>query len=508
MTPNSYDLVPYTSYAFSQTHPEVLFTIARLFGREPPSPRRARVLELGCAGGGNLIPMAFNAPESELVGVDLSSRQVAAARERIERLGLRNIDVRAMSIADVDRSLGTFDYILCHGVYSWVPPDVRRSILDICGSQLSPTGVAYISYNTLPGWNMVRTIRDLMLFHAQHLGSPEERIEQARAILPFVVEALEAEASPYADYLRNELQELAQRSDDYLFHEYLELFNEPVYFADFIAAARERGLDYLAETDLASMFAGNMPDGTASRLFEVEDIVATEQYMDFIRNRRFRCTLLVHADGATRRTLTTTDVERFLLTTDYRPLGAWSADDSPLDFGTTEPLLTVTDAVSKAALCILAERGAHPIDYAALVEAVAARCGIDDADAVREQLNEGLNLLRLAFAGIVQLHSAPPPCVAVVEERPVVTALARDQLACGDPVTTQRHQVITLDPFESALAALLDGSRTVPELHEAMLAEFRAGRFVFEQDDADLDASVRQLCDLALRRLAAAALLV
>ncbi|HKO58696.1 MAG TPA: methyltransferase regulatory domain-containing protein, partial [Thermoanaerobaculia bacterium] len=351
---------------------------------------------------------------------------------------------------------------------------------------------------------------DLMLFHAQHLDVPEEKIEQARAILPFVVEALEHEPSPYADYLRSELQELAERSDDYLFHEFLELVNDPVYFADFIADARAVGLDYLADTDLPSMFAGNMPDGTASRLFEVEDIVATEQYMDFIRNRRFRCTLLVRADGATRRTLATTDVERFLLATDLRPLGAWSGDDSPLGFGATEPAITVYDPVSKAALCILAEQRGDPMAYTALVEAVAARCGIDDAGAVRLRLDEELNLLRLVFAGVVQLHSSPPPCITAVAERPMVTALVRDQLAQGDPVTTQRHQVITLDPFESALAALLDGSRTLAEIHETMLAEFRAGRFVFDQkaEDDDLRASVCRLCDVVLERLAAAALLV
>ena len=84
--------------------------------------RRCRVLELGCASGGNLIPMAMDFPDSEFLGIDLSARQIEAGKVHLANLKPRNIELRAASIMDVDAGYGQFDYIICHGVFSWVPP--------------------------------------------------------------------------------------------------------------------------------------------------------------------------------------------------------------------------------------------------------------------------------------------------------------------------------------------------------------------------------------------------
>jgi len=67
----SYDEVPYESQSFPQSHPNRLATLGRLFGLSPAPVAQCRVLELGCASGGNLIPMAYHLPESEFVGLDL-----------------------------------------------------------------------------------------------------------------------------------------------------------------------------------------------------------------------------------------------------------------------------------------------------------------------------------------------------------------------------------------------------------------------------------------------------
>ena len=69
-----YDAVPYESKSFPQTHPDRLATLGRLFGMNPAPVTHSRVLELGCAGGGNLIPMAFHLPENDFLGIDLSHR--------------------------------------------------------------------------------------------------------------------------------------------------------------------------------------------------------------------------------------------------------------------------------------------------------------------------------------------------------------------------------------------------------------------------------------------------
>ena len=136
----------------------------------PPKIETSRVLELGCASGGNLIPHAVNYPKGQYVGVDLSKTQIDSGLEQVKSLGLKNIELKCCSITDIDESFGKFDYIICHGVISWVPDFVRDKIFEISSKNLSKNGIAYISYNTLPGWNMVRSIRDMMLYHAKDLS--------------------------------------------------------------------------------------------------------------------------------------------------------------------------------------------------------------------------------------------------------------------------------------------------------------------------------------------------
>ena len=187
--PTSYDEVPYISVPFPQTHPDRLATTARIFGLTQPRRDRCRVLELGCASAGNLIPMAFNLPGSEFVGIDLSRHQVDDANAVIRRLGLTNIRVEHASIMDVDASWGDFDYILCHGVFSWVERDVQDRIFEIARDRMSPTGIAYISYNTYPGWHMRESVRHMMRYHAGQFEAASEQVEQARALLAFLASA-------------------------------------------------------------------------------------------------------------------------------------------------------------------------------------------------------------------------------------------------------------------------------------------------------------------------------
>jgi tRNA G46 methylase TrmB len=106
---NSYDEVPYDSKPFVQTHPDRLATLALLFGLSPPPITHCRVLELGCASGGNLIPMACTLFESEFVGVDLSGREIEMGRETVRALGLNNIVLKHASILDIDEGWGLFD---------------------------------------------------------------------------------------------------------------------------------------------------------------------------------------------------------------------------------------------------------------------------------------------------------------------------------------------------------------------------------------------------------------
>lgn len=179
---SSYDEIPYKSISFPQTHPNRLSTLGRIFGLMPAPVTRCRVLELGCASGGNLLPMAFHLPESEFVGVDLSFRHVQQATKVIRELELKNARIDHASISDIDKSWGTFDYIICHGVYSWAPQEVQDKILDVSSANLASQGIAYVSYNTYPGWHLRGLIRDMMHYHTGQFEETAKRIEQARAV--------------------------------------------------------------------------------------------------------------------------------------------------------------------------------------------------------------------------------------------------------------------------------------------------------------------------------------
>lgn len=249
----SYDDVPYVSRAFIQTHPQRLAFIGRLFGMNPTPPSIARVLELGCASGGNLIPLAIRYPSMEILGLDLSKVQVEQGMAEIKALGLKNIELRQADLGAYKPAKdGKFDYVLCHGVYSWVPESVRDAILRICREALTENGVAYISYNCYPGWKMREIIRDAMNFHAGSRPTPAERVQQSRAIINFITEISEKD-SAFGKILQAEADLLKVVSDDYLLHEHLEEHNEPCYFKDFVARAGENKLAYLGEAQLEEM---------------------------------------------------------------------------------------------------------------------------------------------------------------------------------------------------------------------------------------------------------------
>ena len=515
---NQYDAVPYDGHPFSKTHPENLYTVASLFGLQAPDYRSARILELGCGQGDNLIPMAFNLPRSRCLGIDLSARQIAPGRKTIEALGLTNISLERMSITDVGPDMGRFDYIICHGVYSWVPREVREAIFAVCRDRLVDNGVAYISYNCLPGWHMIQSIRDMMLYHVADFKYPAERAEQARTMLRFILDGQQREDSAYAAHLQSELDLLSAHRDAYLLHDHLEEINHPVYFHQFMADARRWGLDYLGETDLHTMFAENLGGDVSEKIQEIRDIVKAEQYMDFLRNRRFRCTLLCHESVDLQRNLHIEDIEKFHVTSLALPEGDIDetdlADGAPLVFTDGQISVTVRGRVPKTALLVLADHRHKPLDYNDLCAETIARSGIEHPQYVREQINADLNLLRLMFAGLIRISASAGDYITEVRQRPVATRLARHQAAGGEVVTNQQHRSVALSAAEQVLIRYLDGSRDLPALARKLERHVDRGELVLERDGAQIpDPDERLdalgiLCGSILRDLADKALLV
>ena len=490
----TYDEIVYPSYPYAQSHPSHLATVARLFGLRSPDLTRCRVLELGCAGGGNLLPMAVRYPDATFVGIDLSARQVELGHKAIKTLGLTNLDLRAASITDVTADWGTFDYILCHGVYSWVPDAVQEKIMDIFRNNLSADGVGYVSYNTYPGWHMRGMLREIMCFHAARFTQPEEQVKEARTLLDFLTEASSGENSPHALLLAQETQLLRQQSDSYLYHEHLEEFNSPCYFFEFTQKVRAAGLQYLGDAAVPTMF----PRGYSPKVVDTlnrlcRDLIQMEQYLDFVRNRMFRASLVCRAGVPLVRNIDAGVLEDFYLSSSAVRATGEAAAAGPegtahftLEGGGT---VSTTDPLLAAALDTLADvwPGAMPFDELAQRLATAGR--LTDAPADRQRLCGGVMNLLLNGAVITTLDAVG--CTARPGDTPDVGALARYLAEKEGWVPTFRHTVLRLDEFGRRVVPLLDGKNTTAAVIDRLVDQFISGKLTLHREGTRVRDVVR-----------------
>ena len=480
----SYDEVPYPSYPLPQTHPDHLATLATLMNLEPPDPKRCRVLELGCASGGNLIPLALASSDSQFVGVDLSAEQIRDGQQTIDALELPNIDLRQLSILDIEDSFGRFDYIICHGVYSWVPPDVQRKILTVCQEHLVENGVGYVSYNTHPGWHMRGLIRNMMNFHVGRYpsDSPETRIQRARSLLEFLAKSASTRDHSYSALLNEQLQLLSAHSDAYLFHEHLEEHNEPVWFLDFCERLATHGLRYLADADFDTMVATtSFAPAVQQELDELAPkLLEKEQYMDFVRNRCFRQTLICHASQHPDYDIRAERVDGMFVASPLRPKSESPdlASDSPEDFsGPDELSVTASNPLVKVAFTTLGEKWPAAMAFKELVERSRARLDslspTAKAVSAPDRLTVGRALLTSfanARGSLVRLSLHSPSMATRVSDHPTASPLARLQSRQKRPLTNLRHEVVAVTPFDRHLLPLLDGTRARAELVAALTA--------------------------------------
>jgi methyltransferase-like protein/SAM-dependent methyltransferase len=486
---SSYDEVPYESHPFVQSHPDRLAAIASLLGVPSPPADHCRVLEIGCASGGNLVPMAEQLPDATFVGIDGSERQIEEGRRLVANLGLGNIKLIPCDIIDLPSDIGEFDYIICHGVFSWVPETAQEKILSICLEHLSPTGIAYISYNTYPGWHFRESIRHMMLFHALRFSEPTEQVHQARGLLDFLVKSASGESTLYAQFLRSELETLRRSSDSYLFHEHLEENNTPVYFSEFALRAHEHGLQFFAESDLNVMVPGNFPAEVQATLQRLSpDLIYIEQYMDFIRNRTFRQSLLCKAGRTPNYALNAKTLTPFWVAAAFRPQSA-VLDLNSSEYATFESDRGISvrsnEPIVKAALQILGSSWPRRIRFDTL--RAQARTALDSRAVIDAGLHDrdidilGQALLRLytaAGSNLLELALRPLAVAATPGEKPRAARLPRLQAHDGASVTNLRHQTIGLDSFGRELLMRLDGEHSLASLCAELAQMVSQGKLV------------------------------
>jgi 2-polyprenyl-3-methyl-5-hydroxy-6-metoxy-1,4-benzoquinol methylase len=455
---NLYEFVRYPGKPFPQTHPDRLAAMAILHGMEPANFQSARVLEIGCCDGGNLLPIALSCPASDFTGIDLTESDIADARQTAADLALTNIHFHVMDLTDLPGPLGQFDYILVHGLYSWVPPPIREKMLAVIQASLSPNGVAFVSYNANPGGHVRQLVRDMLLFHVGDVQDPAAKIARAREFIEFFSSAIERSNQP--KIVRNQIRLLQNQSDHSIFHDDLAEHYYPVYFHEFVAHANRCGLQYLSESGYFVTRPENLGSEAGPAYAQIAasfggNAVPTVQYQDFMRCSYFHQTLLCHSDIVLDRNVRPERMKRFYF---Y----------SPADVVPPEPEADPEEEVFES---VQGSRISSKSPFVrgllhALIAAYPRSLPYSEfpSHGVTEEEVCG-TLLALLNMGIVS-HSMDSPQFSVPGgEQPVASPLARWQAARNRPLTDlRRSQTGVSTLLQVALIPLLDGTRTRADL--------------------------------------------
>jgi methyltransferase-like protein/SAM-dependent methyltransferase len=521
---SSYDEIQYEGFARFETHPDHLAALAMLFGVSSPDIETCRVLEVGCACGDNLIPMAVSLPMARFVGIDLSQRQIEAGRATVAALGLANVELLETSIMDVNADFGSFDYVVAHGVYSWITDQVRERLLGLCAERLAPEGLAYISYNTYPGWHMGAMVRDMMLFNSRNVSERMEKVRSSRAFLQSLAQLIAKYNNPYACCLREEIELIPTRPDFYVYHEYLGESNQSVYFHQFVERAAAHGLQYVAEAQFKNMAVAQSPELFRSFSGAELDWLTREQYHDFVTGQSFRQSVLCRDQRTCSRTPSARALMSLRITVIVRPAtpvpDSDPGPDASEDFQTFsgQTVFSTGDPLLKTMLRVLWEAWPTSLPFETLrsrIEAwLAPLAGTPDGHPglIPAQLADAL--LSCLAKSLINLHVHEPAFTTEVNDFPRASPLARRQAVDGMRVANLRHHVISLLDFDRLVLSYLDGRHD----HRALVAELQTaaakGVFTLEvegrpvTDPHEVDRVLACALAESLKRLAAGALLL
>jgi trans-aconitate methyltransferase/methyltransferase-like protein len=450
-----YNLLPYPSMPFADTQPAHLAALAILFGLNPPDIRRARILELGCASGGNIIPLAVRFREASFIGIDLSRRHIDDGNMRIASLALENINLVQADLATLNLAGQQFDYIICNGVFSWVPKPAQDGIFRLCRQTLAVNGVLTISYNVLPGWHLRMVIRDLCLRYAGTEGSPQQRVAKARMALEEIAEAAE-KSDPYGKVLKTEARRLKNVPSSYILGEFLAPDNVPCSIEDFIGRAADWGFDYLCEADLCAGVPQTLDPELRKRIttFYDPDRAANEQHLDFLTGRLFRRSVLVRKQpaGTPAAAPNMERLDALHISSTIRFDATKSTDQAAVFTDDQARPVTIRDPLIRRAIARLESTFPATLTVSELCGAAGDDLPEDIAPRIRRVV------YAMLMAGRANASSVPLQTGHATDERPKAWSMARLEAASGQPwITSLRHVGMAVNPILRVLLADLDG---------------------------------------------------
>ncbi|MCC6620601.1 MAG: class I SAM-dependent methyltransferase [Deltaproteobacteria bacterium] len=500
----AYDESPYPDFAFWFTHPDHLAALGKVFGLDCPPIETCRVLEIGCAAGGNLLSIAASLPRARCVGVDLSGVQIAEARGHAEAAGLTNVTLVHGDFRELDPALGEFDFVICHGVYSWVDEATGQALLEAIRARLAPHGVAYVSYNTYPGWHMVEMVRRLMRLHTADAPDEASRLDQCMQITRWLLRRARMNSNDWrAPALEQELQSMKDAGKALMLHDYLAPFNRPLYFVDFLERAGQAGLTYVANASPWDMYLDNYDDDLSSMLKQVPDLVLQQQYLDFVFHSRFRRTLLARADAPVSHEIHADRVFGFFMNTgmfeDPGLDGVEAGLPMQVKVSGRAPM-NISNAIARVALHLIWRNGRRPATFDELVAETRdhlARLGLEASMLAAPDADERLRarlagqLLRVFFADAVKFGVARAPIARHIPDRPATGRFQRHMARTFDYSPNLWHEHFPIGEAARAVLQHMDGTRTWEELQALhpepileTLGHLRQAGFILEPDEA------------------------
>lgn len=478
----AYDRMPYPSKFFYLTNPDHLATIAVLFGLEPAPPQECTVLELGCGNGSNLLAHAFTNPGSEFVGIDISGRHIDAANTSASELGLSNVRFEKIDIVELSGGdLGTFDYIVGHGLISWIPLEVRDRVFEVCGELLAENGIGFLSYNAYPGAYPREMVRDILRHHVQNDEDIEDKVRSSVRLLALLAEGcIETKVIKHA-YRREFERHLSHDVSD-IYHDDLSDNYHPLYFRDFNALLEASGLQFLSEAEFHTMSMFPFSMEVRELVESMDDLIEREQYLDYFRGRVFRQSVFCRKQIEIDRSLPASRLEEMMVATTLQP------EEEPLDLspeakakfkGNREQGIEIDHPLTKAALAIAGKAWGRAVPMKELLQEarqMVVSAGIP-LNAPESQEATTMAILLRVFQGtdLLDLHLFYPEAPQELSQQPLLNRLSRWQLGKSKNITSLFGLNVGVDdPVSEELLRLADGTRTVAELTEA-IREFIEG---------------------------------
>ena len=472
----SYDNVPYPSLTFPKTSPERLATQAAVNGMISADPRQCSFMELGCGDGTNLLAHAYMYPDSRFLGIDLSQKHIDRANISVAELGIKNAVFRQMDVMDMDEGeFDQFDYIVAHGLFSWVPEVVRKRLMEIYSRHLAHDGVGYISYNVYPGCHVRTMMNEMMQFHTRRVDDPIEKVRTGVSVLNLISEMTDAE-STYRLIIKDELEAMLERSPENIFHDDLSEINQPFYFYEFAEMLAKNGMQYLTEAEERVLHFETLSDEATKMLDQVaSDLVEREQYMDFIRYRRFRSTLFCRKEIRLDRGYLDEHINEFCIAGRLHSEADQSTvatEEPETFFGPREQTITCNHPLTKAVVRYLSSQWTRSVSFTDLLDRSIEMFGLPEGSKSDTDVSQAGNfIVELFRVGLFRLHRYPNQKITYVSSKPRVNRFAQWQIQRGSQ-TVMTFTGVSLEPdadITKLLLKLADGTRTLDDLADAAM---------------------------------------